>query len=55
MSTKKNKPPLVLDMDFGEALQRFARTDPKELVNKRKPKSGVEKTGKNTFKINDKQ
>lgn len=32
MSAKKNKPPLVLDMDFSEALQRFAKTEPKEVA-----------------------
>ena len=31
MSTRKNKPPLALGMDFGEALHRFAKVDPKEL------------------------
>ena len=31
MSTKKNKPPLKLEMDFNEALHRFANTDPKEV------------------------
>jgi len=31
MSTKKNKPPLALNMDFGEALSRFAKVDPNEL------------------------
>ena len=34
MSTKKNKPPLALGMDFSEALHRFANTDPKELPEK---------------------
>ncbi len=27
----KQEPPLHLEMDFGEALERFARTDPKEV------------------------
>lgn len=27
---RKREAPLHLDMDFGEALERFARTDPKE-------------------------
>lgn len=31
MSTRKNKPPLALGMDFDEALHRFANVDPKEL------------------------
>lgn len=31
MSSRKNKPPLALDMEFGEALRRFANTDPSEL------------------------
>jgi len=41
VSTKKNKPPLALDMDFNEALKRFAKVDPKELPkknNKKQPK-----------------
>lgn len=29
---RKQEPKLVLDMDFGEALERFARTDPKEVA-----------------------
>lgn len=28
---KTVEPPLFLDMDFGEALSRFARTKPKEV------------------------
>jgi len=28
---KKYEPPLFLDMDFGEALERFGTTDPKEV------------------------
>lgn len=28
----KQEPPLHLDMDFGEALERFARTKPKEVA-----------------------
>lgn len=33
MTDKKRtqEPPLFLDMDFGEALERFARTDPEEV------------------------
>ncbi len=30
MTTGKRQPPLWLDMDFGEALARFAGADPKE-------------------------
>lgn len=46
MTTKGNKPPLVLDMPFKEALERFAQTDPAEMKvgpsrKKKKPaKSG---------------
>ncbi|SON56732.1 hypothetical protein HDIA_3191 [Hartmannibacter diazotrophicus] len=29
---RKTEPPFGLDMDFGEALERFARTDPKEVA-----------------------
>lgn len=29
---RKTEPPLKLDMDFGEALERFARTKPKEVA-----------------------
>lgn len=43
MSTKKNKPPLVLDMDFGEALQRFAKTNPDELPDNVRLKKGGRK------------
>jgi len=44
MSSPPNEPPLALDMDFNEAMSRFANTDPKEikgdhrLKNKRKTK-----------------
>jgi hypothetical protein len=38
---KKPERPLYLDMDFGEALQRFAQTKPEEVTpapgQKRKP------------------
>ena len=27
MSSRKNKPPLALDMDFAEAMRRFAKID----------------------------
>jgi len=43
MSAAENEPPLGLDMDFDEALRRFANTDPKEIRSdsrlKRKRKS----------------
>jgi hypothetical protein len=29
---EKQEPPLHLDMDFGEALERFARTNPSEVA-----------------------
>ena len=29
---RKLEPPLKLDMDFGEAMERFARADPKEVA-----------------------
>lgn len=31
MTTEKRRPPFGLDMDFGEALARFAGVDPKEM------------------------
>lgn len=34
MSSRKNKPPLALGMDFNEALHRFAKVDPEELPEK---------------------
>ncbi|MEQ8710615.1 MAG: hypothetical protein RIC36_16655 [Rhodospirillales bacterium] len=33
---KKPQPPLYLDMDWNEALRRFAQTDPSELPDKAK-------------------
>jgi hypothetical protein len=42
----KQEPPLHIDMDFGEALERFARTDPGEVAvsversKKKKPPGG---------------
>lgn len=35
MSTggRKLEPPFGLDMEFGEALERFVRTDPKEVAD----------------------
>lgn len=32
MTAGKRQPPLWLDMDFAEALTRFAGTDPKEVT-----------------------
>jgi hypothetical protein len=29
---KKTEPPFGLDMDFGEAMERFFQTDPKEVA-----------------------
>lgn len=46
MTDKKYEKPLILDMDFNEALQRTAQTDPKEItsnansINKLATKSG---------------
>lgn len=37
MSSPKNKPPLGLDMDFSEALQRFSKVDPMELSEELRP------------------
>ena len=34
MSKTPRKPPLALDMDFSEALTRFAKVDPNELPDK---------------------
>ena len=31
---RKTEPPLKLDMDFGEALERFVRTKPKEVAER---------------------
>lgn len=33
MNDKKREGPFSLDMDFDEALQRFAQTDPKEITS----------------------
>ena len=38
MSSRKNKSPLALNMDFGEALNRFAKVDPNKLPIKVKSK-----------------
>ena len=46
MSTKKNKPPLALDMDFSEALTRFAKVDPKEVAEKTNTKHRVKTLAK---------
>ena len=42
MSSRKNKPPLALGMDFNEALHRFARVDPKEITEKLRKKNSDE-------------
>ena len=42
MSRTPKKPPLALDMDFSEALKRFAKVDPNEVEareNKKTDKS----------------
>ncbi len=31
MTDKKRERPLALDLDFSEAMERFAQTDPKEV------------------------
>lgn len=41
MSRTPKKPPLALDMNFSEALTRFAKVDPKELPKKVKTKQGA--------------
>lgn len=41
MSRTPKKPPLALDMDFSEALTRFANVDPKELQKKIKKKNNT--------------
>lgn len=44
MTTKGNKPPLALDMPFGEALARFAKVNTTELpqkVEKKQAKQAV--------------
>jgi hypothetical protein len=45
MNSKKLEPPLFIDMDFGEALGRFAQTKPEEVEPPpgRKAKSGKQK------------
>ena len=50
MSSRKNKPPLALDMEFGEALRRFANTDLSDL-----PDSVKLKTKKRTSKPSSKR
>jgi hypothetical protein len=51
MTSKTKEPPLFLNMDFGEALARYAQTKPEEVKppagRKRKgarPKPGAPKT-----------
>lgn len=41
MSRAPKKPPLALDMDFSEALTRFAKVDPNELQKKIKKKNNT--------------
>lgn len=46
--TRKLERPLYIDMDFGEALRRFARTDPKEVeesMRRAKEGAGVDDPG----------
>lgn len=43
---RKRKPPPSLDVPFGEALARFARTDPAELGHLHPPSSGEAEGGK---------
>lgn len=43
MSRTPRKPPLALDMDFSEALQRFAKTDVNDLPDNVKLKKGGRK------------
>lgn len=50
MTTKGNKPPLVLDMPFGEALARFAKVDTTELPTKDKKKRVAKQAGRHNPK-----
>ena len=43
MSRAPKKPPLALDMDFSEALTRFAKTDPNDLPDNVRLKRGAKK------------
>jgi len=43
MSRGPKKPPLALDMDFSEALTRFAKVDPDEMKDVIKIKEGGSK------------
>jgi hypothetical protein len=52
MATKKHNPKLALNMGFGEALERFAQTDPREVAGnierakkKKPPRSKKRKRG----------
>ena len=47
MSKIPNKPPLALDMDFGEALTRFAKVDQNEMKNAIRIKEGGRKPPSN--------
>ena len=44
MTSGKRQSPLWLDMDFGEALARFAETDPKEVVEPEKKATAPSRT-----------
>lgn len=57
--TDKREKPLFIDMDFGDALKRFAQTDKQEtdkLIEsaKRKKKAGKDKLPPGTIGVNRK-
>jgi hypothetical protein len=43
MTEKKYEKAVALDMGFGEALKRFAKTDPRQLKDERKAKPKARK------------
>lgn len=43
MSAAENEPPLALDMDFDEAMKRFANTDPSEIRGDKRLKNKQKK------------
>ncbi len=45
MTTGKRQAPFWLDMNFSEALERFAQTDPKELASETKA-AGIQPAAK---------
>ena len=45
---EKEEPPLQLDMDFGEALERFARTRPAEVAETIERSKKKKPSGKDT-------